>query len=74
VQKNFFWLKKLLLFHPYLPVPYIKSNPHFEQVFSHNVDLQLFTACFHAKTVDYNDHFNSSSLELVWTMKTILNA
>jgi len=27
--------------------------------------VYLFTACFHAKTIGYNDHFSSSSLEQV---------
>ena len=61
-KKNFFWVKKLLLFHPYLPVFCTLKVIHiFAQTFNHNIDL--FTACFHAKTVDYNDHFSSSSFE-----------
>jgi len=41
VKKNFFWVKKLLLFHPLLTMFYTLKVIHiFAQVFNHNVDLQ----------------------------------
>jgi len=66
-KKTFSWSQKLLLFHPYLTVFCTLKVIHiFAQVFKYLTIMwtcsDLSTACFHAKTVGYKDHFSSSSL------------